>query len=95
MSFCNSNTETITFTNFAKVYTVSDVNKECLPTPGGFTTGVTNGIVSDKALTDHITELLTTFAANPPTGTNQSKDNEAATFAKNAKQLRTALHNEY
>ena len=95
MSFCNSNTETITFANFDKVYTVSGDNKECLPTSGGFTTGVTNGIVSDSALTDHITALLTTFAANPPTGTNQSKDNQAATFAKNAKQLRTALQTEY
>ena len=95
MSFCNSNTETITFTNFAKVYTVSDVNKECLPTPGGFTTGVTNGIVSDSALTDHITALLTTFAANPPTSSTQSEPNAASTFATNSKKLRTALQTEY
>ena len=95
MSFCSRNTETITFTNFAKVYPVTDVNKECLPTEGGFTTGVTNGIVSDNDLNTHITRLLTTFAANPPTSSTQSEPNTAATFATNAKKLRTALETEY
>ena len=97
MSFCVSNTETITFANFATVYPVSDVNKECLPNTGaGFSSSVvTNGIVSDTILTNHITTLLTTFAANPPTSSTQSEPNAASTFATNAKQLRTALQTEY
>ena len=95
MSFCVSNTETITFANFATVYPVSGDNKECLPTTGGFTTGVTNGIVSDSELNTHITRLLTTFAANPPTSSTQSEPNAASTFATNSKKLRTALQTEY
>ena len=95
MSFCINNTETITFANFATVYPGTSPNLECLPTTGGFTTGVTNGIVSDSALTDHITALLTTFAANPPTSSTQSEPNAASTFATNSKKLRTALQTEY
>ena len=98
MSFCSSsNTETITFANFATVYPVSDVNKECLPNTGaGFSSSVvTNGIVSDTILTNHITTLLTTFAANPPTSSTQSEPNAASTFATNSKKLRTSLQTEY
>ena len=97
MSFCDSNTETITFANFATVYPVSDVNKECLPNTGaGFSSSVvTNGIVSDTELTNHITTLLTTFAANPPTSSTQSEPNAASTFATNSKKLRTSLQTEY
>ena len=98
MSFCSSsNTETITFANFATVYPVSDVNKECLPNTGaGFSSSVvTNGIVSDTILTNHITTLLTTFAANPPTSSTQSEPNAASTFATNSKKLRTSLQKEY
>jgi hypothetical protein len=91
MAFCSSNTETISFTNFATVYT----GTECLQTSGGFTSGVVNGIVDPTILNDHITLLLTTFAAIPPTSANQSNENQAATFATNAKKLRTALQTEY
>jgi hypothetical protein len=97
MAFCDSNTETITFANFATVYVGTSTNLECLPTSGGFTSGVdpTTGIVNDTILTNYITTLLTTFAANPPTSTNQSNANQASTFATNAKKLRTALQTEY
>ena len=96
MPFCDSDTETITFANFAIVYPVTSTNKECLQTQDGFsTTVVTNGIVSDSELNNHITRLLTTFAANPPTSSTQSEPNAASTFATNAKQLRTALQTEY
>lgn len=97
MAFCDSNTETITFANFATVYIGTSTNLECLPSSGGFTSGVnaTTGIVDDTILTNYIATLLNTFAANPPTSANQSNENQAATFATNAKKLRTALQTEY
>lgn len=98
MAFCSSsNTETITFANFATVYTGTSPNLECLPTSGGFTTSAVDatGIVNDDTLKTEITKLLTTFAANPPTSANQSNENQAATFATNATKLRTALQTEY
>jgi len=97
MAFCSSNTETITFSNFATVYTGTSPNLECLPTSGGFTTSAVDatGIVNDDTLKTEITKLLTTFAANPPTSANQSNENQAATFATNATKLRTALQTEY
>jgi len=97
MAFCSSNTETITFANFATVYLGTSPNLECLPTSGGFTSGVNaaTGIVNDDTLNTEITKLLTTFAANPPTSANQSNENQAATFATNSKKLRTALQTEY
>jgi len=97
MGFCDSNTDTITFANYATVYPGTSPNSECLPTAAGFTSGVdaTTGIVSDTILSSHITILLATFAANPPTGDNQSDDNAANTFATNSKKLRTALQTEY
>jgi hypothetical protein len=100
MAFCSSNTETIGFGNFAIAYTgvvpsLTSTNFECLPNNGaGFTTG-TNGIVTDTALTSHITGLLTTINANPPSGNDQSDLNAASTFATNSKRLRTALQTEY
>jgi hypothetical protein len=97
MAFCISNTETISFTNFATVYPGTPPNLECLQTSGGFTSGVdaTTGIVDPTILGNHITLLLTTFAAIPPTSANQSNVNQAATFATNSKKLRTALETEY
>jgi hypothetical protein len=96
MVFCDSNTETITFANYATVYTGTSPNLECLPTSGGFTSGVlANGIIDDTTMSTHIGILLTAFAANPPTGDNQSDPNEANTFATNSKKLRTALQKEY
>jgi hypothetical protein len=103
MAFCSRNTETIGFANFATSYTgvlptltSTPNNFECLPTPDGFSSSfVTNGIVTDNKLTEHITDLLTKINANPPTTANQSNVNQAATFATNSKKLRTALETEY
>jgi len=95
--FCSTNAETITFGNFATEYVGTSPNLECLQSSGGFTSGVDSitGIINDNTLGPHISLLLTTFAANPPTGDNQSNLNAASTFATNSKKLRTALQTEY